>query len=112
VRSCCRGPTSFSSSGGPVGGENGKSKLLLASAVGWISLVPTVLLPFRSVAATALLPIVLRAVPTQPLGDAAGLPSNDVGAAGGAGRQPQCRGREQFHETAASDHMDSVLRFG
>ena len=58
--------------------EYGKSNALL-TAVGWVSLVPTVLLPSMSVAATALLPIVLLAgVVTQPSGDAAGSPSNDT----------------------------------
>ena len=58
--------------------EYGKSKLSAALATGWISLAPTVLLPSMSVAATALLPTVLRAAPTQPLGEAVGSPSNET----------------------------------
>ncbi|HEY0484206.1 MAG TPA: hypothetical protein VGD37_42095 [Kofleriaceae bacterium] len=59
-------------------GEYGKSKLSLALAVGWVSLVPQMLSRFRSVQATALLPVVLRVELTQPLGDAVALPLNDT----------------------------------
>jgi hypothetical protein len=59
-------------------GENGKSKSPAAFAVGWVSLVPTLLLALRSVAAIALLPRVRRVESTQPSGDAVALPSNET----------------------------------